>query len=425
MKEIYNERFQERYYTEILDNGLQVVLWQKPDFEKSFFLMATPLGALDLNQEGEGKTYCFPAGIAHFLEHKMFEDEDKDVMEFFAKMGANVNAFTSYHETAYYFSSTKDPKEPLNLLLDFVQELKITEKSVEKEKGIIIQELEMYQQMSDARIINETLQALYKEHPLIYDIGGDAESVTAITKSQLEQCYNLNYHPSRMVLIGVSGSDPETLMETIKENQSKKPFVPITKVKRKEYQEQIQVYEKKRQIFMDVSIPKINLSFKMEGIADAHERNRMEWCYKMLFDLYFTSLNPKFQSWLDEEIINDSFYFEIDFGSDYGLIMFYSETNKINQFKDMIFNVLRQIDDIDENKLSLLRKRYFGQNINALNDHKKIAVNYMRNYFAGLDFFSSLEVVENIQKQDLLDAVKRIQRNHYSEVVIYPNASNT
>ena len=128
-----NKRYQESYVEETLDNGLHVVLWQKPDYAKSLFMMATPLGALDMKQKDEnGKEYDFPAGIAHFLEHKMFEMEDGDVMDLFSNMGANVNAFTSYTETVYYFSTTADVIQPLHLLLDFVQDLSITKESLEK-----------------------------------------------------------------------------------------------------------------------------------------------------------------------------------------------------------------------------------------------------------------------------------------------------
>ena len=157
MKRITNERYQETYYTETLENGLRVVLWYKPGYARSLFMMATPLGAMDLIQEdAQGNTYSYPAGIAHFLEHKMFEKQDQDVMNEFSRMGANVNAFTSYNETAYYFSTSGSIEGPLDLLLDFVQQLDISDASVEKEKGIIVSELNMYQQMSDSRLLMET-----------------------------------------------------------------------------------------------------------------------------------------------------------------------------------------------------------------------------------------------------------------------------
>lgn len=193
MKTIRNERYQESYDVETLDNGLRVVIWHKPGYARSLFMMATPLGAMDICQVDEHGTQCvYPAGIAHFLEHKMFEKKDRDVMDDFSRMGASVNAFTSYGETAYYFSTSEDVREPLNLLLDFVQDLDISDASVEKEKGIIVSELNMYLQMSDNRLLMETYKSLFHEHPLKYDIGGDEESVRSITRTQLEECYARN-----------------------------------------------------------------------------------------------------------------------------------------------------------------------------------------------------------------------------------------
>ena len=160
MKKHYNERYDETYFEETLDNGLRVVIWYKPNFQNSQFLFATPYGALDFKQKDAlGNVIEFPSGIAHFLEHKMFESKQGDVMELFSQLGANVNAFTSYNETVYYFSTTnKEVKQELNFLLDFVQSLEITEASVEKEKGIIIQELNMYLQMPDSRLLFESFK---------------------------------------------------------------------------------------------------------------------------------------------------------------------------------------------------------------------------------------------------------------------------
>lgn len=421
MKEIRNERFQESYIEEVLENGLRVVLWNKPGFEKSFFMMATPLGGLDLNQvDAQGNEIAYPAGIAHFLEHKMFENENLDVMDAFSAMGANVNAFTSYSETAYYFSTTANPIEPLHLLMDFVQELNISEESVEKEKGIIVQELEMYQQMSDVRLINETLSSLYKSHPLIYDIGGDNDSVNSITKKQLDDCYASNYHPSNMILVGVSAHDSKALLEEIKQNQSKKQFPDKAEIKRKVYEEQKEVAKQEHTFSMDISIPKVNVAFKLEGVKDPDERNKKEWSYKLLLDMYFSSLNPDYQTWLDKEIINTSFSFEIDFGEDYGLLMFYTETKQEKEFEKLVLDVLQSIKEVDEELLKQLKNRYFGLSVNSLQDQKQIAVSYMRNYFAGLNFFASIEVIEEIQKEDLEKVHNEIDYKKYTKVMITP-----
>ena len=220
MKTITCKRYLEAYDEEILDNGLRVILWHKKGYEKSLFMMVTPFGAEAIKQRNDDqKIITHPTGIAHFLEHKMFAMHGEDVMNRFSAMGANVNAFTSYQETAYYASTSGDPKGPLTLLLDFVQELDIDEASVEKEKGIITSELHMYQEMSDQRLIMETYASLFQEHPLRYDIGGDDDSVNQTTVEQLYCCYRMNYHPANMILICVSGHDSEELLSIIKENQ--------------------------------------------------------------------------------------------------------------------------------------------------------------------------------------------------------------
>ena len=258
MKRITNERYQETYYTETLENGLRVVLWHKPGYARSLFMMATPLGAMDLIQEdAQGNTYSYPAGIAHFLEHKMFEKQDQDVMNEFSRMGANVNAFTSYNETAYYFSTSGAIEGPLDLLLDFVQQLDISDASVEKEKGIIVSELNMYQQMSDSRLLMETYQSLFHEHPLKYDIGGDENSVRSTTRQQLEACYQRNYHPSTMMLVGVSGKDPEQIMEQIRRNQRSKQFAPLCPIHRRPIREAASVVRERHAFSMDITVPKL------------------------------------------------------------------------------------------------------------------------------------------------------------------------
>jgi len=422
MKKITNDRFQETYYEETLENGLKVVLWEKPNFKKSFFMMATPLGALDLIQIDEkGNKYEFPSGIAHFLEHKMFEKQNRDVMEEFTSMGANCNAFTSYSETAYYFSTSENPIQPLHLLMDFVQELDISESSVEKEKGIIIQELEMYMQMSESRMLNETMAALYENHPLKFDIGGSRESVNAITKNDLDQCYMLNYHPSRMLLIGVTGHDIQTIMNEIRKNQNSKSFLSTKKIKRISIDEREDVYKAHNNVYMDVGVPKVCVAFKLKGIKNPSERNKMEWKYKLLLDMYFSSMNPSLQKWIDDGIINNSFSFEIDFGDDYGMILFYSETNERDKFVHTILHTLSSIQSIEEAALNQLKQRYFGVSISALGSMKQIAITYMRNYFAKQDFFESIEDLENISTNELLDALSLVNLDNYSCVTIEKN----
>ena len=423
MKIIKNERYQESYVEETLENGLHVVLWQKPDFEKSLFMMATPLGALDMNQRDEhGNIYSFPAGIAHFLEHKMFEMQDGDVMEEFSKMGANVNAFTSYTETTYYFTTSGDVIKPLHLLLDFVQELSITKESVEKEKGIIIQELNMYKQMSDQRLLMETFSSLYQHHPLKYDIGGDDESVSSITLEQLEQCYHMNYDPSTMILVGVCSKDPQLLLDEIKANQAKKHFDKTVSVTRQDIEEPYEPAREQYAFHMDISIPKISIAFKMKGVTEIYKRIKTEWCYRMILDAFFSSLNPEYQTWMDEGIINDYVGSEVDLGKDYGMLMFFAESEKPEAFINLVHQIVKRMktEGVQQEVLDQLKKRYFGQSVRSLNSFDDIAVTMIRNYFDHSDFFASMDVLYSITLEDITDACDMLDIENLGIVTLLP-----
>ena len=225
MDKHYEAYFDETYYTETLANGLKVIIFHKPEFSTSVCAFGTPYGALKINEQFNGKEYHFHPGVAHFLEHKLFEAKGDDMMTLFSSLGANVNAFTSYHETVYYFSKTgEDIKQCLELLLGFVQELDITPESVEKEKGIIAQEVAMYDQVPDSKLLHEAYKALYHHYPLKYDIGGDKKGIYAIDKEELDECYRINYHPVNMSLVITTPLDPKKIMNIVRKNQLKKDF---------------------------------------------------------------------------------------------------------------------------------------------------------------------------------------------------------
>lgn len=423
MKTIRNERYQETYEVHTLDNGLRVVIWHKPGYARSLFMMATPLGALDIQQIDENGTRCaYPAGIAHFLEHKMFEKRDRDVMDDFSRMGASVNAFTSYSETAYYFSTSEDITEPLNLLLDFVQELDITDESVEKEKGIIVSELNMYLQMSDNRLLMETYKSLYHEHPLKYDIGGDAQSVRSITRAQLEECYARNYHPSRMMLVAVSGKDPGEILKIIQDNQRRKAFTPRQKWRRMPLQEPETVLRAHHEFEMEITTPKIAVAYKLAPIPDVGARMRQEWCLRLAQDLWFSSMNEEYQHWLDEGIISDFVGADADLGEDYGVLLFYTETEKVRQFETLIDALVRRMQEepVSACQLDQLKHRYYGQSVRTLNSFDDIAIGYIRSAFAEYDYLETMDMIETITPQEVNEACRHVDLARKAVEIVKP-----
>lgn len=420
MKKIHNDFFDEDFYIEKLDNGLEVVIFNMKDFLTTACAFATSYGALNTDEVLDGKEYHFHPGVAHFLEHKLFESEDKNIFEEFSNMGCNVNAFTSYHETVYYFSTTnKEIEEPLNLLLDFVQKLDITDENVEKEKGIICQELAMYMQNPDSRLLQETYRSLYHNYPLKYDIGGDDASVNAISKDELDLCYKINYHPNNMVLLIVSPLDVNYLMDIVKENQSKKHFDKQKDVKTLMIDEDDSVVRKEFSFEMDINKPKHVYALKLKpNFKDSDDIVYKQWCMDLYLKAYFSSINKDYQEWLNKGLINDYFGYEVDFDKDYAYILFYNESEDDN-IKELVDNELKK-DLITEEILTSIKRRYIGNSFDTLNDVESFDTGYVRDYVNGIDYFKSIEILTHISLDDLKAVFKGFDYSNYALIHILP-----
>ncbi len=420
MKKIHNDFFDEDIYLEKLDNGLEVVIFHKLDFLTTACAFATSYGALNTDESFEGKEYHFNPGIAHFLEHKLFESEDKNIFEAFSNMGCNVNAFTSYHETVYYFSTTsKKIKKPLNLLMDFVQKLDITEENVEKEKGIICQELAMYMQNPDSRLLQEGYRAMYKNFPLKYDIGGDDDSVYAISKDELELCYKMNYHPNNMAIVVVSALDPEYILDIIKQNQSKKTFTSSKQVKDIKIYEPDEVVSKDYSFEMDINKSKHLYAIKLKpDFKDNDDLLFKQWCMTIYLKAYFSPINKNYQKWLDDGLINDYFGYEVDFDTNYAYLLFYNENDDDN-LKYLIDNELKK-DLINEEILTQIKRRYVGRSFETLNDIESFDTGYIRDYVNGIDYFRSIQILTHISLDDVKAVFKGFDYSNYSLIHIRP-----
>jgi len=219
-KKTYPE-IDEVIYTKKLDNGLSVFLLPRMEMEKTYSIFTTNYGSIDQKflPLGEKEMVTVPDGVAHFLEHKLFEKEDGDVFADFGRLGASANAFTSFTKTAYLFSATNHIEENVETLIDFVQDPYFTEQTVEKEKGIISQEIKMYDDQSDWQSFMGTIKAMFKNHPVNIDIAGTVDSIMKITKDDLYTCYNTFYHPENMSLFIIGNMDAEKISQLIEKNQ--------------------------------------------------------------------------------------------------------------------------------------------------------------------------------------------------------------
>lgn len=420
MDKIYNQELDETYYKETLDNGLQVIIINKPDFLTTFAGFGAYYGALNIAQKVDDKEYNFNPGVAHFLEHKLFENDEYKVFESFSQMGCSVNAFTSLNETVYHFTtSNRDIEKPLNLLLDFVQSFNITEESVEKEKDIIIQEVNMYKQDVDSRLMEETLKSLYIYSPIRNDIGGDNESIKRINKEELELCYKINYHPSNMILVVVSPIDPYKIIDIVRKNQASKGFKKASKPISNNRQEPLQVNRKEYNFNMDINKAKHVYGIKLKPcFKDAKEFSFKEWCLYLYLKIYFSSSNPNYQEWLDKGIINDYFSFDVDFSKEFAYIIFSNESDDDN-LKELVDEELKK-DLLTEEALTLCKRKLLGASFRVLNDIENFGIGYMRDYLNGYDFFDNIKIIESITLDDLKIAMADFDLANYSLIHVYP-----
>lgn len=415
----YSKRFDETINKVTLENGLTIIMVHKPHFRNHVALLGTNFGAKHLRQIVDKKEVTYHSGVAHFLEHKLFEKPEEDILSTFTNMGASANAFTSYNETVYFFSTTQELQEPLHTLINFVLDLDIRESGVEKEKGIIIEELKMYQEMPFFRLSMEAYQSMFHHHPLKYDIAGTKEDVLAITKEELELAYNTNYHPSQLVLSIVSPMEPSKILEIINQNERLKQVSTPVVVENPLINEPKEVARDYFEIDMKVNASKHVFAYKQnlsfESNLDMLKSNIMT---QIILDLNFSKLNPDYQEWLNQGLINDLFVYQSDFGLDYGYIEFIAETNKEETLKHLIVDKMNHLE-IREDRLIQLKKRYLGEAIADFSDFESFAINNFRAHWLETDPFEMIDLLESITIDELNEFISRLTTNYSTSVTIF------
>ncbi|WP_300630206.1 pitrilysin family protein [uncultured Thomasclavelia sp.] len=426
MEKIYFETLKETLYHEKMANGLQVYLLPKMGFEKTYGLFSTKFGAIDttfipLNKDEMIKV---EDGIAHFLEHKMFDMSDGDASEKFAKLGASTNAFTSSSRTAYLFSTTSNEYACIELLLDFVQKLEITPESVEKEKGIIGQEIKMYDDDPDWQVYFGSIQNLYQQHPVAVDIAGTVETVNRTDKDMLELCYTTFYHPSNMMIFVVGNIDPDKAMATIKENQDKKNFSLANPIVLKKVNEPKEIKTKEKVLTMDVEMNKIIVSIKVNEILEnPKDKIKRELALNLLFDLLFSKSAKLYNDWLNQGIINDSFSASFTQERDYAFIQIGCDCNDYETLKEKLLDLIKDFDTIkiDQEDFNRIKKKNIGLFINMFNSPESIANLFSRYYFEGTNAFDLVDEVAKLEIDDIYDVFKYFDLQYTSVCIVKKN----
>lgn len=421
------EQINETLYHEVLPNGLTVYLLPKNDYHKTYGLFSTNYGSIDNEfiPYGEKEKVKVPDGIAHFLEHKLFEKEDGDVFQLFGQQGASANAFTSFTKTSYLFSTTDQVEKNLTTLIDFVQAPYFTEETVNKEKGIIGQEIQMYEDDPNWRMFFGILNNLYPAHPLHIDIAGTVESIDKITAQDLYTCYRTFYQPSNMVLFVVGKMEPEKLMKLIRENQEAKNFPPKQEIVRYFPENTKEII---KQSALEAAITRNKFVLGIKGLdtlpQEGTELLRYKTAINLLFQMILGNTSRNYLAMYNQGIIDDSFGFEFSLDREFHFADFSGDTDEPEKAAEKIKEIILGFADdpeVSEMNLDLLKKKMLGQYFQSLNSIEYIANQFTQSLFGDRTLFDLPEIIDSIQMKDVLVAGEAfISEEAFSEFYMRP-----
>lgn len=408
MKTMEYQQLKEKLYFEKMSSGLEVFVLPRKEGMKTYATFTTKYGSIDNRfvPLGQEKEVHVPDGIAHFLEHKLFEKEDGDVFQQFSRQGASANAFTSFNRTAYLFSCTSNVTENLLTLLDFVQEPYFAEKTVEKEKGIIGQEIRMYDDNPDWRAYFGVIDNMYANHPVKIDIAGTIESISEINKDLLYQCYETFYHPSNMVLFIVGPVDPTEILSLVRENQVKKEYEDQPPIERFFENEPEQVDKKEEIIKMPVQTPKCHVGIKTKKPNRAgSELLKRELSISIILDFLFGKSSKYYEELYNNGLIDDSFSYDYTEEQGFGFAIIGGDSQNPDELAQRIKEILFQFKDdtISVPELNRVRKKKLGSFLRSLNSPEFIANQFTRYRFNEMDLFEVIPELEKITDQDIKD----------------------
>ena len=404
--------FEEKYYPAVkemvyrtrLSNGLTVALLPKKEFKEVYGSVTVQFGSIDtLVTEVDGDVKKYPAGIAHFLEHKLFEREDSsDLMSVFTSLGADSNAFTSFTKTSYLFSATDHFLENLELLDELVTSAHFTEDSILREQDIIQQEREMYQDDPDSCLFFSTLANLYPGTPLATDIVGSEESISQINLTNLQENFTRFYKPVNMSLFLVGNFDVERVQDYFESKELKDS--DVQDVAREKFV--LQAVKQTDSMRMEVSSPKLAIGIRGKREVAEADCYRHHILLKLLFAMMFGWTSDRFQKLYESGKIDASLSLEIEVTSRFHFVMLTMDTKEpvalSHQFRKAIRNFTKDLD-ITEDHLDIIKREMFGEFFSSMNSLEFIATQYDA-FGQGETIFDLPKILQEITLEDVLDA---------------------
>lgn len=421
MKKSNLEKLDLELYEEKLDNGLEIYIVPKENVNGIYATFSTKFGSVydEFVPNGSKKMIKVPLGVAHFLEHKLFEQKDGiDPFTFFSERGCDANANTSNYKTTYLFSGANSFSENLNYLLDYVQDPYFTDENVEKEKGIIEQEIKMYSDEPFFKMYDGIIYNAFIKHPIKYPIAGTVKDVYSITKEDLYNCYNTFYHPANMFITITGNVDPKETIDLIKINQEKKKFEKFNPIKIKEYDEPNKVDKKHEKIQMDIEIPKVGIGYKIDCSKIDKNISDIRSYLSMLLDLKLGSTSILNETLKNQNLITHDIDITLVNTDKHILAMIMLESSK----PDKAFKLVKEeLNDLSITEEELERKKkvrksnciYRSDSIYSINN--KIMSNIMNYNKVILDDYKK---IDDINIKDMNKIIKNIDLDNITTYII-------
>ena len=416
-RQIFKNSFGESYTLATLDNGLKIYLMPKKEFNTAYAVYGTKYGSIDTSFTVNGETLKVPEGIAHYLEHKLFESEDGDAFTRYAETGGYANAFTSFDRTCYLFSCTNRFYDNLDILLDFVQSPYFTAETVQKEQGIIGQEIRMYDDSANWCVLFNMLGAMYHNHPVKIDIAGTTDSIAKINADLLYKCYNTFYHPSNMFVCIAGNFDLEETLNRIE--KAIKPNSPI-EFKRETVFEPETIVKPYVEKHLAVALPVFCLGFKENAEKQADVKQKIVTAITL--DYLSGEASPLYAKLINKGLINDEFSSEYFTGLGYTSTIFEGESNNPKAVKENILSEIKSIieNGINNDYLNAVKKSAYGEAVRRFNSVEGLCMQLTECAMTDCTLFDDLEAIKSVTADDVIEKLKLLREENAVLSVILP-----
>lgn len=409
MQIIENTKVKEKLYMDKLENGLTVMIIPKKGTIKKYAIWGTHYGSInnDFVVPGEENETKVPDGIAHFLEHKMFEQENgTNSLDTLTAIGANANAYTTNDHTAYLFECTDNFEEAFTELADYIQHPYFTDENVEKEKGIIGQEIMMYDDYPEWTLYINAIKAMYSKNPVRIDIAGTIESISHIDKEVLYKCYNTFYNPSNMALVLCGDFEIEKTMEFVKSKLL--PTKAIGEIKRIFEEEPEEINQKQIKAEMEVSIPSFMIGYKVK--SEKEEIVKKHIALEILLNMLAGKSSRLYEKLYEEGLLQAPLDLDFEFAENYAHILIGGQSKEPEKVQERLNIEIKRLknDGVNDADFERTKKTIYGQYVKEYNEVGDIARMFLADYFKGINSFEYLENYNQITKEYLEQILKEI-----------------